>query len=490
MGFSVKRGIASVLGTSVLQLLIGLILGPLLVRFLGAERFGDYVFVMSLCGILMVFVNAGIFDSVRKFLAEDRAEPGWEDWVFAFHVRLSVLLLLIVLLPLLLSMHFGLVSALVGGKNTRYLYLVPLYLIAEQFFLLNRGTLLGLGMDVWSEPLLVLRKICMGAVALSLIWSGFGAVGAIVGEIVAATIGFVIGGVLVSRRLRTRTVLRQSPSWFPASSVHTYNNLSTVTGFMVVLLYEADVILVQTFLGSEQTGYYKAALLVAEFLWFVPKAVEIVFLQSTSEMWSQGRHEEISELISSTTRYTILFTGLVGIGLVALADPFLGWYFGPEFVAAVPALVVLVPGALGFAVARPIMAVGQASGELRPIMYATGAAAALNLVLDALLIPRLGIGGAAIGTTVGYGSMLLFNGVAARSIGFDPLTNLRITRIGVTFAVSAMVILPLEAIIASDSLSLVVVPPVGAVVFSIAAVSTRAVDPTEARSGLKSFIPS
>jgi O-antigen/teichoic acid export membrane protein len=242
-------------------------------------------------------------------------------------------------------------------------------------------------------------------------------------------------------------------------------------------------------MGSTTTGYYKAALLVAELIWFVPNAIQTTFLHSTSELWERGARERINSLSSQTTRYTLLLSTLFAIGIAALADSFVKLYFGAEFLVAVEPLIFLLPGVLGFAAARPIFAISQGKGELGIPIAATSTAAALNLILNLVLIPRFGMIGAATATSVGYGSMFGFHVWAARKVGFNPLLDPRLLRIVAAALCTAVPILALDSAVKSDVVSLLLVPPVGFLVFLAAAIASDAVDTDELSPILERFRP-
>jgi len=87
--------------------------------------------------------------------------------------------------------------------------------------------------------------------------------------------------------------------------------------------------------------------------------------------------------------------------------------------------------------------------------------------------------GAAVATSIGYGSMLAFHGVAARRIGYDPFEDLRLLPIVITAIIAAVVIFGLASLIESTITSLAVVPPMGFAVYTILALRTRAIDPDE-----------
>jgi O-antigen/teichoic acid export membrane protein len=485
MANGMLRGFLSILGGRVGQLLLSIAITPVLVRLLGSAHYGDYAFLLSLLGIVMIFAKGGIFDGTRKFIAEKRDVAGWQANVYGFYLRVAVVQGVIVAALVFAASLTPLVSDLFGAGFARYFRLLALLVIAQQSFAFARSALMGFGDEHLSESLHVIRWLLFGAIGLPLVWLGWGITGALVGRFLARIVVTVAAFSLLSSRVSLRAVFRSMPDDFPGRSLIDYNSLSILLVLLSSSMYHVDVLLLQPLAGSQQTGFYKAALVVAEFLWFVPFAVQTVLLHSTSQLWEAGEHERISEIASRTTRYTLLLTILVAIGLAALADEFVPLYFGGEFSPAVLPLLVLLPGSLCYAVARPIIAIGQGKGDLRSLILATGAAATLNLGLNLLLIPRYGMAGAAIATSVGYGSMLFLHLRSARKIGFDPIGDLRPVRIVGTAVLVGPLIFLLDTLVASGPLSLLAVPPVGFVCYALVAVGLGAIDRSVAETAIR-----
>jgi O-antigen/teichoic acid export membrane protein len=236
------------------------------------------------------------------------------------------------------------------------------------------------------------------------------------------------------------------------------------------------MLLLEPMAGSTEAGVYKAALVTAEFVWFVPLAIQRAFIHSTSDMWSQGNTEKITEIASRTTRLVLLIALLLTLGIAVLTESFILLYFGSDYTGAIAPLLILLPGAVGFAVARPIIGIGQGKGNLRILIYTTGIAAVLNFVLNLVLIPTYGMRGAAAATTTGYGAMIFCSLITARYQGFDPLDDLRLSQILLTGAVSGPVIFGLSRAIGQGFLALLVVPPTGFLVFALLAFATHAIE--------------
>lgn len=472
-------GFLSVLGGRLGGVVLTLVTTPLLVRILGSENYGDYAFIMSLSAVIGIFAHSGISGGIRKYIAEDRSETNWQETVFVFYSRLALGLGFLVGISLVLFGLFGPVEKLLGTGFSTYIVLLAIVLVIGQVSYVARYTLMGLHLERYSESISIFQKFLFSVFGLSLAYLGFDVAGVLAGTAIASFVSATIMLWILKDHIDLSAIFRSLASDTPYRNLLRFNVLNTVFIFLTVSLYNLDILLLQPLAGSEETGYYKGALVIAEFLWIVPQAVQTVFIHSSSELWSEGDYEEISSMASQATRYTLLFTLLLLFGITALASDFVPLYFGGEFTAAVTPLLLLLPGVLGFGLARPIYAIGQGDGRLRILIIATGSAAIINLILNLLLIPQYGMNGAAIATSIGYGAMVVFHGIAARQIGYNPFADLRLKQVVVTSAVSAPVIFGLASVINSTITSLVIVPPVGFVVYSTLALRTGAIDPEE-----------
>ncbi|RBI60655.1 polysaccharide biosynthesis protein [halophilic archaeon] len=494
---SILSGVLSVASTKVLTLVIGILTTPILYRLLGPTGIGIYTTVLSVFSLFMILVSSGVSDGVRKFIAENRAIPDWESHVVGFYFRLALALAVAGSVLLALAAWSGLVAKTLGEQFEVYFYILAVLVVTDQFREYARKTLMGFGLERYSEPLKVVQKVAFVSIAIPLVYFDFGVAGALAGKIAAGAAVAIVGLVLVSRQGSLGHIFESTPSRFPRRQMLTFNSLSIVLILFLMSLYKIDILMLQLSLedASKQVGYYRGALELAEFLWFVPLALQTVFVHSTSELWSNDQTEKISKLTARTTRYTFLLTGVMALGLAALADIAVPVYLGVEFMPAVTPLILLLPGALGFAVARPILAISQGKGDLTSPIIATGTAAGINFGLNALLIPRYGMHGAAVATSVGYGSMFLLHLWSARRVGFDPLSDARLGRIAATTALAAVPIFALSRLVdlhvviadVSIPISLMVVPPLGLGIYLFFAFVTGALGVCEVLRTLADF---
>ena len=119
---------------------------------------------------------------------------------------------------------------------------------------------------------------------------------------------------------------------------------------------------------------------------------------------------------------------------------------------------------------------------------ALAGAAVVNLALDAVLVPRYGMHGAAVAASVGYGSMAVLHVLAARRVGFDPLADLRPLRLVVAVALGGAATVWVARLVPGPWPALAVVPVAGFSLFAAAAFLSGALD-TDEVSGLAGSMP-
>ncbi|WP_010612169.1 oligosaccharide flippase family protein, partial [Halococcus hamelinensis] len=435
--------------------------------------------------VSVVVVSAGTFDSARKFIAEQRETENWREHVFGFYARVVIVLGAIVGILFIVATQLGVVALVLNPAYEPYFYVLALLVPLQAGFKLSRSVLMGLDLESSSEPLYVLQQLLFALLALTLVWLGWSVVGALIGRLLAYLCVVVFMLVFIWRKIDMSEVVKIAPASFPRRNLLSYNVLTVVFKLLVTSLYNVDIILLGLLVGSTATGSYRAALVIAQFLWLIPTAVQVGLLHSTSRLWSDGENARISILSSRAARFTLLFTLLLVLGVAALAEPLVSLYFGEGFSRTPETVLYLLPGVLGLAVARPIFATSQGHGNLRPVLLATGSAAILNVVLNLVLIPRYGVTGAAIATSAGYGSMVVFHIRAAQTLGFNPAADLRLSRTMATAALTAIPIFGLSWLL-EGIIQLIAVPPIGFVVYTILAFRTHAIELSEVRPLVRS----
>jgi O-antigen/teichoic acid export membrane protein len=156
------------------------------------------------------------------------------------------------------------------------------------------------------------------------------------------------------------------------------------------------------FLGPRSVGIYSAAygggMLVTVF--FFP--VLLLLAPSISTLWEEGQVEEVGKVLKYSTKYALLLTIPMVFALSILAKPVLALMATPDYgegAILLPFIGVAQVAWMLSGVAEAVIGLARRTWVF-PLVY--GICALLNLILNVLLIPQMGILGAAISILIAY----------------------------------------------------------------------------------------
>jgi enterobacterial common antigen flippase len=162
-----------------------------------------------------------------------------------------------------------------------------------------------------------------------------------------------------------------------------------------------DLFMVARMLGAAAAGHYSVAARLAAMLYLLPAAVgTLVFV--TVPGLSQGSRDFA---IRTARRVGIVLLPAALLAAV-VASPLVRILFGTEFLPAVVPFQILLPGIVALGINTVFMQYFAGRGMPLFAVVAPAAAAVLNVALNLVLLPRLGIAGAAVASVIAYSVML------------------------------------------------------------------------------------
>lgn len=161
--------------------------------------------------------------------------------------------------------------------------------------------------------------------------------------------------------------------------------------------YRLDVYLVSLFLTTEEVAYYGVAFALAEIAWFLPNAAGTVLFPRLSN----APLEDVHRLTARASRVIVAFTALTAVA-VALASPLVPGVYGRPYWRSIPPLLILLPGVVMMSMHKLLGRNFASRNRQQFTVIASAVALALILLLDVLLIPRFGVEGAALASSIGY----------------------------------------------------------------------------------------
>jgi O-antigen/teichoic acid export membrane protein len=472
------RSVGAILSGRVATTAIGVLFTPLLVRLLSQRQYGGYATLMAGFAVVSLVARVGLFDALRKTVAENATRESTQSELVSVGVCVSILYFAVVGGSALLLVRL---VPDVSLRDSSPLLLLFVALLFTNLFSVIKGAFYGVQREHVTELLQTGQKAIFAVVALLLASIGFELAGVFAGYLLSFVVVTLVGILALRSRFRLR-LPGVSKSRALVTDLFTYGGTQLIGGLAAMLLYKTDVLLVRYFRDATAAGVYNAAIVPAEYVWFVPAVLQMAFLQRTARLWAADDVSAIDDQIRTGVKYALLSLTLFGVGLYALAAPFLQVYFGAPYLPATRPLQILIVGTFFFGISRVVNPVFQATGWLKYTEANTVIVLAVNVSLNLLLIPRYGILGAAVATSSSY--VLMFVGVLAiwwRSTFHIP----RWRFFGKILLVqSAFAVLFTRLVSASGTdpvLSMIVFPIVGGVLFVGLNLATGIVDLGELR---------
>ncbi|SHH26768.1 flippase [Clostridium grantii] len=173
-----------------------------------------------------------------------------------------------------------------------------------------------------------------------------------------------------------------------------------------IVMRSIDKIMIKAYIGYEQVGIYKAA---ENYLGLVAVFITpfVVFWPMISDMYKEKQIKKINEMFSIIIKIVSLLSLPVIIFMIVFSKDLLG-FFGEAYVYGYPVLFLLLIGNVFDALAGPVGALLNMTEYAKYNLINMVLLLVMNVILNFLLIPKYGVNGAAIATSI---SLVTINSV-------------------------------------------------------------------------------
>jgi O-antigen/teichoic acid export membrane protein len=385
-----------------------------LARWMGASEYGAYAYAITWAGLLALPAALGLPIVSLRFIAEYSAAGEW--------AKVRGLLGRGVSLTLMASVGIWIVATtaiVAAGSSVPAAYRVPLLLalfglpvIALTQLAMQVGRAFGWVVAAFM-PSQVLHPLMLLAFAGVFVAAGreLSASRLVVATMIVATVSVIGQGTVFAWRLRPR-LRNVAPQHDQKMWLRVAAPLLLVDVFLVVITF-ADIIMVGILLDPSSVAFYVAASRTAGMVTFFTASIGALTGPRIAELNSQGRLDEVQELLRGITPWIAIPATLAALALIA-TGPFVLPLFGEGFEVAWTPLIILSIGNLIWCVNGPASLVLTMTGhhDITAKVYVVSAVA--SVLLNAILIPWLGLTGAAIATAVTLATMSSYLVVVAR----------------------------------------------------------------------------
>jgi O-antigen/teichoic acid export membrane protein len=357
-------------------------------RALGPDNYGIYRFIIVIVTTTYVISGVGIFESVNQSLATQKINK-----IAALKYNYLVLICVSLLLITLFSIYKILFNSLFSNETLFILFLI--YLI--MYFNDNAISNILKGEDLINQYN-ILSFLRIFAVLSSIIILGLAGkvtiLNVLIINIIAWLVYFILSIMLLSIRagdlLVQKIYLKDFMIILKRGFKIQISNLSTL------LNYKSDIFILKIFSNFQAIGYYSVAVGLVERLWIIPESMrDIIYLEI-------AKNRKNSDFVCSISRITFTFLSLVSIILGVLASQLIPFIYSENYISSILPFILLLPGIVFFSLSKIIGSYFFAIDMTHYNAISSTIAFVINIVLNLILIPKIGIVGAAISTLISY----------------------------------------------------------------------------------------
>jgi O-antigen/teichoic acid export membrane protein len=378
----------------IVQMVLGLLVGVWITRYLGPDRFGRFNYAIAIVGLFLPVAKLGLDSIVIRNLARN---PTSKDETLG-----TAFLLKFIGSSLVFCITLGVVIFSTPSGNPNFRETVMLVGIVATGTILQTFEIIDFWFQsqVQSKYSVLARNtayVLINGVKIGLIQLGAPLIAfaiAMVAEYALAGIGLI-----VAYRLQGNFLKAWQVNFRYAKTLLNDSWPLILSGIVIMIYMRIDQVMLGQMVGEKSVGIYSAAVKISELWYFVPNAiVNSVFpsIVQAKEISEEVYYKRIQKLLNVVA----VLAYLVAIPVTFLAPWIVTLLYGKSYAEAGPILNMHIWAGLfvSLGVARSSWIITE--GLMKFSAATTAIGAIINIILNYLLIGKYGGLGAAIATVV------------------------------------------------------------------------------------------
>ncbi|MBN1515812.1 polysaccharide biosynthesis C-terminal domain-containing protein [Candidatus Sumerlaeota bacterium] len=396
------RGASAALASQILGAAILFGAQIVMARLIGSVSFGRYIWTLSTITVLAFAGKLGYDLAATRFLAQYEASKDWARMRGFLRHSLTSVSGLSAIMAILAALFGFIIRNRWDAETLRAWWIACLLLPVLALQLYHVAALRGFKKILMSTlPWEVTRPaLTLGFIVALPVWfacSISNAEWAMWSNLLATTLGLSLQCWFLRRSTPPEAHLA-APTYEHSLWRQTAVAMALISGFNIIYR-NADIIMIGIFMDREQSGFYAAASRIAMPITFGLGAVNAIIAPMASALHTEGRRDDLQRIVTWSAWANFCFTLPAAI-IIVLTGNFLLGLFGGAFTVSYGALCILAGSQAAAAFAGSVGFLMIMTGHERAAAKAMGSSAILNIILNAILIPRWGLTGAAAATAI------------------------------------------------------------------------------------------
>ena len=385
----VARNTAFVLGSQVVLKVLAFLFNVYVVRRLGDVHFGRYSAVMAYVAMFAIFTDWGMSPYAVREMAKDRSQA---SWLLPNIVTIRVLFsLIITILAPLSALWLGKEGDIVLG-----ILIASAGLILYAFQGPLDSALTARERLDYTSIFTMVNQLVFWGLGVLLLVSGMGFVGLIIASLAGVAVVALLSGWTLFKLGLGRLVLsaRCWPRLFLAALPF------GISGIAYVFMQRFDTVLMSFVMTDAAVGWYNVPWMLINMVLLIAQSIAIAMYPSMVRSYAEDPGS-LPQVIWQSIKYLLIICLPIAVGGTVLGDRVIVTLYGQDFVNSVPVLQVILWALPSLFLLELLGRVAETLHLERPAARINVINAVITVVLDLILVPTLGILGAALALVCG-----------------------------------------------------------------------------------------
>ena len=211
----------------------------------------------------------------------------------------------------------------------------------------------------------------------------------------------------------------------PIKSIIHYGGLMQLASIIQFFNYRLSYYLLESFYDKSELGRFAVGVQLAEGMWLISKSIALVQYSRISNEPDNAEYAKNITLLF--LKFTFVATLFMLAILTALPQQFFTWVFGSDYAHIKPVILALAPGILTLSASHIFSHYFSGTGKPQHNTISSATGFVVVLIAGFVMIPFLGITGAAIATSLSYITIFVYQFVWFRKTAKVAFSEIIIT---------------------------------------------------------------
>lgn len=381
----------------IVQKVLSFVYFSLLARVLQPEYTGQYFFAISFASMFSVLIDLGLSPMlIRETAKENEDTHLWVDQIFSFKLIFAAITAIVVIALDTIIFYNDAVRNLI--------YLTTAIIVIDSFTLFFYAYIRGRQSLKWESWGTIIFQLIIMLFGLSLLQITNQVFLFLVVLFTASLFNMIYSGFILFHKFHIKPKI-----YFEKTLAKKIIKMAipfALAAIFAKFYAYMDTFLLKIFLGDKEVGFYSVAYKITFAFQFIPLAF-VASLYPAFTYYFKNDQNKLKEVFAKAFNYLAFIALPISFGIIALADQLIDKVYTNHYSFSIFPLQVLISSIPFLFINFSLSSFLNASGREKINTRNLGIVMAINIIMNLIFIPRFGIWGASLASTLS--TLLLFS---------------------------------------------------------------------------------